>query len=96
MNAIERRPAMNSLMPVVVGALILAAAIQLVFGIPLAALEEPTSPAYPWVTAINVLHHLLLIVGVVGLAISGATGRGRLAISGLALALFGLAVLTIA
>lgn len=63
----------------------------LVGGIPLASFEAADSPLW-WVPAFNAVNHLLLLLGVVGLARSGAAGRGRLAASGLWLAILGMAV----
>ena len=76
--------------------MIAGALLQLVLGIPLAAFQNPSAPAFGLITALNAVSHLLLLAGVAGLARSGAAGRGRLAGAGLALTLLGLAVLLVA
>lgn len=60
-------------------------------GVPLASFEAAEPPLW-WVPVLNVVSHLLLLVGVVGLVRSGAAGRGRLAASGLWLTILGLAL----
>ena len=91
----EHRPAGASAIAVAAWALIAAAVLQLVLGIPLAPLQAK-EPALWQIAALNAVSHLLLIVGVAGLPQSGAAGRGRLAAAGLWLTLLGLAVLTLA
>ena len=70
--------------------------MMIVLGIPLASLQDSNSPAFGLIAALNAVSHLMLLAGVVGLARSGAAGRGRLAAAGLALTLLGLVVLVAA
>lgn len=91
----EQQRAGASAMVLAAWALIAAALLQLVLGIPLASLQAKDPPLWQ-IAALNALNHLLLIVGAAGLAQSGAAGRGRLAGAGLWLTLLGLAVLTLA
>ena len=74
---------------------IAGAVMTIVLGIPLASFQAQV-PLPWWIPALNAVSHLLLLVGVVGLAWAGAAGRGGLAASGLGLTLLGLAVLTVA
>jgi hypothetical protein len=71
-----------------------AALLQIVLGIPLAYLEDGTPPSSP-IGALNILTHLLLMAGLVGLAQSGATGRRPLATVGLSLSQLGFVVIVI-
>jgi hypothetical protein len=71
------------------------AALTFVLGIPLASFQDPVSPPW-WIAALNAVSHLLLLVGVVGLARAGAAGRGHLATAGVGLTLLGLVVVTVA
>jgi hypothetical protein len=75
--------------------MIAGAVLTLVLGIPLASFQAQVPPPW-WIPALNAVSHLLLMVGVAGLARAGAAGRGGLAISGLGLTVLGLAVLTVA
>jgi hypothetical protein len=95
-NTLEHRVAWDSLVTLAAWGLVVGALMQVVLGIPLAALEEPSSPAHGPITVFNVVNHLLLLAGVLGLARNGAAGRSRLALSGLTLAAFGTLVLTLA
>jgi hypothetical protein len=54
--------------------LMAGAVLQLVLGIPLAYLEAETPPSAA-IVALNILNHLLLMVGIAGLARSQAAGR---------------------
>ena len=91
----EHQRAGASAIAVAAWALIVAAVLQLVLGIPLASLQAK-EPVLWQIAALNAVNHVLLILGVVGLAYSGATGRGHLAATGLGLTLLGLAGLTLA
>jgi hypothetical protein len=95
-NTLVRRGAGDSLVTLAAWGLIVGALMQVVLGIPLAGLEEASSPAHSPITVFNVVNHLLLLAGVAGLARAGAAGRGRLAVVGVALAVFGTLVLTLA
>ena len=75
-------------------AVIVGAILQLVL-IPLAYLEAETPPPAP-IVALNILNHVLLMAGLVGLAQSHAAGRGWVATVGLSLSQLGFAVLVIA
>ena len=91
----ERRHAGDSLITLAAWAVIAGALLQIVLGIPLAPLQAREPALWP-IAALNAVSHLLLIAGVVGLAQSGAAGRGRLAATGLGLTLLALAELTVA
>lgn len=75
--------------------LIAGAALQFVLGFPLAHLQA-SAPVPTTILLLNALSHVLLGIGVVGLARSGATGPGGLGRAGIGLTLLGLAVLTLA
>ena len=94
-STIERRRAGDSLTTLTSWALIAGALLQIILGIALASLQAREPVLWP-IAALNALSHLLLIAGVVGLARSGAAGRGRLAAAGLGLTLLALAELTVA
>src|SRR4029453_17510702 len=76
--------------------MIAGGAMMIVLGIPLAPFQDSNSPAFGLIAALNAVSHLMLLAGVVGLARSGAAGRGRLAAVGLGLTLLGLVVLVAA
>jgi hypothetical protein len=95
-NTLEHRVAGDSLVTIAAWGLVVGALMQVVLGIPLASLEEASSPAHGPITVFNVVNHLLLLAGVLGLMRAGAAGRGRLAVAGVALAVFGTLVLTLA
>jgi hypothetical protein len=76
-------------------ALVLAALMQIVLGIPLAHLQAETPPSAA-IVALNSLSHLLLMVGLAGLARSGATAQARLGTVGLGLSQLGFAVIVVA
>ena len=69
--------------------------MQIVLGIPLAHLQAQL-PVPTMILGLNAISHLLLLVGIVGLARSGVAGRGRIAGAGITLTLLGLVVLTVA
>jgi hypothetical protein len=92
----EERRAGDMLVTLAAWSLIGGALLQIVLGIPLATHQNPSSPTFGLISALNAVSHLLLIAGVAGLVRSGAAGRGRLAVAGLALTLLGLAVLVVA
>jgi len=71
------------------------AVLQFVLGIPLAYLQAETPPSAA-IVALNILHHLLLMVGIVGLARSQAAGGGWLGKGGLSLSQLGFALLVVA
>jgi hypothetical protein len=95
-NKLEHQAAGDSLVTLAAWGLIVGALMQVVLGMPLAALEEASSPAHGPITVFNVINHLLLLAGLLGLARAGVAGRGRLAVSGLTLSVFGTLVLTLA
>ena len=74
--------------------MIAGAVLTFILGVPLASFQAQ-EPAPWWIPALNSFSHLLLIVGVVGLARTGAAGRGGLATAGLGLTLLGLVVLIV-
>lgn len=74
---------------------IVGAVLTFLLGIPLASFQNQT-PLPVWIPALNAISHLLFLVGVIGLARTGAAGRSLLATGGLALTLFGLVVVTVA
>jgi len=74
---------------------IAGALLQMALGIPLAHLQAQL-PVPTTILGLNAISHLLLLVGIVGLARSGAAGRGRIAGAGIALTLLSLVVLTLA
>lgn len=76
--------------------LIAGSLMDMVLAIPLAGLEVPGSPAHGPITGLNMVQHLTLLAGVIGLAWSGAAGPGRLARAGLGLSLLGICLLTLA
>lgn len=69
--------------------------LQFMLGVPLAHLQA-RDPIPTAVLGLNAASHLLLLLGVFGLARSGAAGTTRWARGGLVLAAAGLAVLTLA
>ena len=71
------------------------ALLQLVLGIPLASFEAQDPPAAA-IVALNILSHVLLATGMVGLLRSEAAGPVRLAVAGPSITLLGLAVLIVA
>jgi hypothetical protein len=73
--------------------MIAGAVLTFVAGIPLASFQA-TMPW--WIAALNAISHVLLAAGVLGLARTGAPGRGGLATAGVGLTLLGLAVLIVA
>jgi hypothetical protein len=89
------RRAGGSAIAVAAWAMIAGGVLMLVLGIPLASLQAREPVLWP-IAALNAFSHLLLIIGVIGLAQSGAVGRGRIAGAGPALTLVGLAVLILA
>jgi hypothetical protein len=91
----ERQRTGVSAIAVAAWAMIAGALLMLVLGIPFASLQA-REPALWQIAALNAVSHLLLIVGVAGLAWSGAAGRGRLAVAGLGLMPLGLALLILA
>jgi hypothetical protein len=58
-NTLEHRVAWDSLVTLAAWGLVVGALMQVVLGIPLAALEEPSSPAHGPITVFNVVNHLL-------------------------------------
>jgi hypothetical protein len=77
--------------------MIAGALLMIALGSPLlAGQQNPDAPAFGLIAALNAVSHLLLLVGVVGLARAGVVGRGILAAAGLGLTLFGLVVLVVA
>lgn len=95
-TTLDRQRTGDSPITLAAGALIAGALLQIVLGVPLAAHQNPSAPAFGLISALNAASHLLLSAGVAGLARSGAAGRGRLAGAGLALTPLGLAVLIVA
>ena len=77
-------------------ALLAAALMQVVLGLGLAPLEEPTSSLHGPMTVVNVFQHLLWAGGVVAVARAGAAGKGRLALVGVTVSLLGFGLLVIA
>ncbi len=94
-STLERGRAGDSLVTLAAWAVIAGALLQIVLGIPLASLQAQDPPPAV-IPALNIVSHLLLMAGVAGLARSGAAGRRLLAVTGLAIALLGLAVLVVA
>ena len=91
-STVERRRGGDSLITLTAWSMIAGALLQMVLGIALAPLQAREPVLWP-IAALNALSHLLLIAGVVGLAKSGAAGRGPLAAAGLGLTLLALAEL---
>ena len=91
----EGQRATTSTIALAAWAMIAAGLLTIVLGIPLASLQAREPPPWP-IPALNAVSHLLSIVGIAGLAWSGAAGRARLGFAGLALTLLGLVVLTLA
>lgn len=89
----ERQQTGDSLIPVAAWSMIAGALLQMIGGFVFGRLEAQDQPPGP-VLALNVVSHLLLLVGVIGLARSGVAGRGRLAGIGLALTMLGLVVIS--
>lgn len=77
-------------------ALIAGGILMLVLGVPLAPFQAEDSAAFTLALSLNAVQHVLLMVGVIGLARSGAAGTSRLGRMGVWLTLAGLAVLTAA
>lgn len=77
-------------------ALIAGGILMLVLGVPLAPFQAEDSSAFTLALGLNAVQHVLLMVGVIGLAQSGAAGTSRLGQVGVWLTLAGLAVLTAA
>jgi hypothetical protein len=94
-TTLEGRRSSGSAIGIAAVAFVVAALLQLALGIPLAPLQANEPVLWP-IAGLNALNHVLLIVGVIGLAQSGVAGRGWLAITGVGLTLLGLAALTIA
>lgn len=94
-STLEHGRAGDSLITLTAWSMIAGALLQVVLGIPLAPFQAREPVLWP-IAALNAVSHLLLIAGVVGLAKSGAAGRGRLAPAGLGLTLLALAELTVA
>ena len=95
LTTFERRHAGDSLISLAAWAVIAGALLQIVLGSPLAPLQAREPVLWP-IAALNAVSHLLLIASVVGLAQSGAAGRGRLAATGLGLTLLALGELIVA
>ncbi len=76
--------------------MIVGAVMQIILGLPLAPYQNPDADAFALISALNAVSHVLLLVGVAGLARSGAAGGGRLATAGAGVTLVGLAVLVVA
>ncbi len=94
-STLKRGRAADSLITLTSWALIAGALLQIVLGIALATLQAREPALWP-IAALKAVSHLFLIAGVVGVARSGAAGRGRLAAAGLGLTLLALAELTVA
>ena len=94
-TTVERSRPGESMITVAAWSAIAGALLQIVLGIPLAHLQAQL-PVPTTILGLNAISHLLLLVGIVGLARSGAAGRGRIAGAGIALTLLGLVVLTLA
>ena len=94
-TALERQHSGNPLTNLATWGFIAGGLLMPVVGIPLASLQAQNPPP-PAIPVLNIISHLLLMVGVAGLARSGAAGQGWLATSGPALTLLGLAVLVVA
>ncbi len=95
-TAVPRPNAGMSLAIVAPWSMIVGAVMQIVLGLPLAPYQNPDSDAFALISTLNAVSHVLLFVGVIGLARSGAAGRGRLAKAGVGVTLVGLAVLALA
>ena len=91
----EGQRATTSTIALAAWAMIAAGLLTIVLGIPLASLQAREPPPWP-IPVLNAVSHLLSIVGIAGLAWSGAAGRARLGFAGLALTLLGLAVTILA
>lgn len=74
---------------------IVGGALTFALGFPLAPFQAQEPPP-AWIPILNAASHVLLIIGLGGLARAGVAGRGALAASGLGLTILGLAVLTAA
>lgn len=74
---------------------IAGAIVTAILGFPLAQFQAQEPPPW-WIPTLNAASHLLILLGLLGLARTGAAGRGWLATSGLGLSLLGFAVLTVA
>jgi hypothetical protein len=94
-TTLDRPRAGDTLVNLSAWCMIAGAALTFVGGIPFAAFEAQIPPPW-WIATLNAVSHPLLIAGVIGLARSGAAGRGRLATTGVGLTLLGLVVLTVA
>ncbi len=95
-TAVPRPNAGMSLAIVAPWSMIVGAVMQIVLGLPLAPYQNPDSDAFALISTLNAVSHLLLLVGVLGLARARAAGRGRLAKAGVGVTLIGLAVLALA
>ena len=81
--------------PVAAWSTIAGGVMTAVLGIPFASLQSQV-PLPWWVSALNAVSHLLLFIGMIGLARAGVAGQGRLAPWGMGLSLVALALLTVA
>lgn len=94
---VERQRAALSPMRLAAWSMIVGAVLQMALGSPPVAVHQnPASPVFGLVATLNAASHLLLLVGIVGLARSGAVGGRRLATTGLTLTLGGLGLLIVA
>ncbi len=92
----ERGQTGDGLRSLAAGSMIAGALLQIVLGLALAPHQNPSSPIFGLISALNATSHLLLLAGVLGLLRSGAVGPTRLARGGLGLTSFGLVVLLLA
>ena len=88
----EQRRTGDALTSLAAWGLIAGGQLIVVGGIPLASFQAQNPPPAA-IPVLNIIIHLLQMAGVVGLLRSEAAGRGRLAVAGPALTLFGFAVL---
>ena len=91
----EQQRAGDALTSLAAWSLIVSGLLMVVGGIPLASFQAQNPPPTA-IPVLNIIIHLLQMAGVVGLLRSEAAGRGRLAVAGPALTLFGFAVLVAA
>ena len=94
-TTVERSRPGESMITLAAWSAIAGALLQIVLGIPLAHLQAQL-PVPTTILGLNAISHLLLLVGIIGLARSGSAGRGRIAGAGIGLTLLGLVVLTVA
>jgi hypothetical protein len=94
-TTVGRPRAWDSMITLAAWSAVAGALLQMVLGIPLAHLQALVPVPAP-ILGLNAISHALLVIGVVGLARSGAMGRGRIAGAGIALTIVGLGVLTLA